>query len=46
MRKEEDMQEMTNEQFRTILKMIIQIIKDSSDKFDAITKIEDLVNKD
>lgn len=34
---------MTNEQFRTILQMIIQIIKDSEDKNDAIKKIEALL---
>lgn len=38
------MEEMTNEQFRTILEMIIQIIKDN-DKEEAIKKIEALVNK-
>lgn len=40
------MDEMTNEQFKTILEMIIQIIRDSKDKADAIKKIEALVNKD
>ena len=44
-RKENIMEEMTNEQFRTILEMIIQIIKDN-DKETAIKKIEALVNKD
>lgn len=39
------MDEMTNEQFRTVLEMIIQIIKDN-DKETAIKKIEALVNKD
>lgn len=39
------MEEMTNEQFRVILEMIIQIIKDN-DKETAIKKIEALVNKD
>ncbi len=34
---------MTNEQFRTILEMIIQIIKDSDNKNDAIKKIEALL---
>lgn len=33
---------MTNEQFNTVLNMIIQIIKDSKDKDDAIKKIEAL----
>lgn len=44
-RKEKNMEEMTNEQFRTVIEMIIQIIKDN-DKEDAIKKIEALVNKD
>lgn len=39
------MDEMTNEQFRTILEMIIQIIKDN-DKEEAIKKIEALIRKD
>lgn len=39
------MEEMTNEQFKTILEMIIQIIKDSPDKSAAIEKIEALLNK-
>lgn len=39
------MEEMTNEQFKTVLEMIIQIIKDN-DKDTAIKKIEALVNKD
>ena len=39
------MYEMTDEQFRTILKMIIQIIKDN-DKEEAIKKIEALVKED
>lgn len=29
---------MTNEQFRTVLEMIIQIIKDSESKDDAVKK--------
>ncbi len=37
------MEGMTNEQFNTILKMIIQIIKDSKDKDEAIKKIETLL---
>ena len=37
---------MTNEQFRTFIKMIIQIIKDSADKQDAIDKIEALLDKE
>lgn len=40
------MDEMTNEQFRAILKMIVQMIKDSKTKEDAIKKIEALIPKD
>lgn len=36
---------MTNEQFKTVLEMIIQIIKDSESKDDAVKKIEALLNK-
>ena len=36
---------MTNEQFKAILEMIVQIIKDNS-KDEAIKKIESLINKD
>ena len=36
---------MTNEQFRMVLEMIIQIIKDSDSKDDAVKKIEALLNK-
>ena len=36
---------MTNEQIRTVLEMIIQIIKDSESKDDAVKKIEALLNK-
>ncbi len=43
--KEKDMEEMTNEQFRAILEMIIQIIKDNS-KEEALKKIEALIHKD
>lgn len=43
LRKEKNMEGMTNEQFNTILKMIIQIIKDSKDKDEAIKKIETLL---
>ncbi len=39
------MEEMTNEQFKMFLEMVIQIIKDSADKKDAIKKIEALLNK-
>ncbi len=34
---------MTNQQFETVLKMIITIIKDSKDKNEAIKKIEALL---
>lgn len=36
-------EEMTNDQIKLILKMIVQIIKDSNSKEDAIKKIEDLL---
>lgn len=36
-------EEMTDKQMTTIIKLIIQIIKDSEDKEDAIKKIEDLL---
>lgn len=35
---------MTDEQFRTFIKMIIQIIKDSNDKQDAVRKIGEMMN--
>lgn len=35
---------MTNQQFNQVLKMILQIIKDSDNKEDAIKKIEELIN--
>lgn len=34
---------MTNQQFETVLKMIIQIIKDSDSKEEMIKKIEALI---
>lgn len=34
---------MTNEQFNTVLKMIVQIIRDSKDKEEAVKKIEALL---
>lgn len=37
------MEGMTNEQFQTALKMIIQIIKDSESKEEAVQKIEALI---
>lgn len=36
---------MTNEQFKTVLEMIVQIIKDSESKEDAVKKIEALLKK-
>lgn len=36
-------EEMTDRQMTTILQMIVQIIKDSKDKDDAIKKIEALI---
>lgn len=41
--KEKSMNDMTNEQFRTVINLIIQIIKDNG-KEEAIKKIEVLVN--
>lgn len=38
-----NIEEMTNDQIKLILKMIVQIIKDSNSKEDAIKKIEDLL---
>lgn len=35
---------MTNKQFNTVLKMIIEIIKSSDSKENAIKKIEALIN--
>lgn len=40
--KENTMEEMTNEQFKTIIEMIVQIIKDNT-KEESIKKIEALV---
>ncbi len=34
---------MTDKQLTTILKMVIQIIKDSENKEDAVKKIEELI---
>jgi hypothetical protein len=44
--KEKGMEDMTNEQFKTFIKMIIQIIEDSKDKTEAVKKIEALITKD
>lgn len=38
--------DMTNEVFETLMKAIITIIKDASDKEDAIAKIENLLKKE
>lgn len=44
-RKGEKMEEgMTNEQFKIVIKMIIQILKDDGVKEETIKKIEDLLN--
>ena len=43
-RKENEMEEMTNEQFKIIIEAIIQIVKDN-EKETAIKKIEALLNK-
>lgn len=45
-RKEKDMEEMTDLQFKAIIKSIIQIIKDNDEKDEMIKKIEALVDKD
>lgn len=39
------MEGMTNEQFKVILKMIIQILKDDNVKEETIKKIEDLLSE-
>lgn len=39
------MEGMTNEQFRVILKMIIQILKDDNVSEETIKKIEDLLSE-
>ena len=38
------MEGMTNEQFKIVLKMIIEIMKNSETKEEMIKKIEDLMN--
>lgn len=45
-RKEKKMIEMTDLQFKAIIKLIVQIIKDSENKEEMIRKIEDLTVKD
>lgn len=37
---------MTNEQFKTVLKMILQIVKDTESKEETIKKIEALLDKE
>lgn len=44
-RKGENMEGMTNEQFRVVLKMIIQILRDDNVKEETIKKIEDLLSE-
>lgn len=39
------MEEMTNEQFKTIIGLIVQIVRDN-EKDEAVKKIEALINKD
>lgn len=39
------MEGMTNEQFRVVLKMIVQILKDDNVKEETIKKIEDLLSE-
>ena len=39
------MEGMTNEQFKVVLKMIIQILKDDNVSEETIKKIEDLLNE-
>lgn len=39
------MEGMTNEQFRVVLKMIVQILKDDDVSEKTIKKIEDLLNE-
>lgn len=39
------MEGMTNEQFRVVLKMIIQILKDDNVKEETVKKIEDLLSE-
>lgn len=39
------MEGMTNEQFRVILRMIIQILRDDNVSEETIKKIEDLLNE-
>lgn len=39
------MEGMTNEQFKVVLKMIVQILKDDDVKEETIKKIEDLLNE-
>jgi hypothetical protein len=36
------MEDMTKEEFKTVMEMVIMIVKDSKDKEDAIQKLEGL----
>lgn len=40
----EEMEGMTNEQFQTVLKMIIQIIESSKDKEEALERVKALLS--
>ena len=42
-RKEKSMNELTNEQFKAFIQLILQIIRDNDDKEEAIKKIEALI---
>ena len=44
-KKGEKMEGMTNEQFNIVIKMVVQIVKDSESKEEAIKKIEALLEK-
>lgn len=39
------MEEMTNREFEAVIKLIIQVIKDTDDKNELIKKIEALLSK-
>lgn len=42
---EKQMEDMSNEEIKIFLKMILQIVKDSKDKEEIIEKIEELLKK-
>lgn len=44
-RREKMNEDMTNEEIKIFLKMILQIVKDSKDKEDIIKKLEELLKK-